>query len=281
MRKGGWSIEDVDTLISLYPNYTNAELSEILNRSQSAINTKAYKLQLKKSEGTISRAISHRYDGQIEELNKLPIDEVPFDVAFKHTEWLKLNYYEKEMSLPDIAEITGTTRKNVEYWMNKFGLPRRNDQERFTDRCLQKISETGKGRVPFSKGLTKYDHPAIMKISEKLSGENNYWWNGGVHITSSGYKMVVSRDHPNTNRDGYVLEHRLVMESIIGRFLTPEEIVHHRDHDRLNNDKNNLFLFPDNASHLRFHSYKTWYDPEITEEEFMGEVYEYAYNTKG
>jgi hypothetical protein len=281
MKKGGWSEEEVNTLFALYPTHTNAELSEILNRSHSAINTKAYKLGLKKSEETISRAMSTRYDSELESLNKLPIDEVPLDTAFKHVEWLKFHYYDREFSLPDIAEITGTTRKNVEYWMNKFGLDRRNDRDRFTDRCLRKIAETSKGRVPFSKGLTKHDHPSIMKISEKLSGENNYWWNGGIHMTSSGYKMITSREHPYANRDGYVLEHRLVVEATIGRFLTPMEVVHHRDQNRLNNHPGNLFIFPDNASHLRFHTYKTWNDPGITEEQFMEEVYELAYNTKG
>lgn len=280
MRKGSWSAEEVRKLVELYPTHTNAELTKVFNRNISAIKTKAYKLGLKKTEDAVSRAISSRYDGQLARINHLSINDVPINLAFKHIDWLKYHYYEKQLSLYDIAEITSTTRKNVEYWMKKFNLPRRNEKERYTDRCLKKISETGKGRIPFSKGLTKNEHPSLMKISEKMSGENNYWWNGGIHMTSSGYRMLVCKDHPYANRDGYVLEHRLIMESIVGRYLTPEEIVHHRDKNRLNNTKENLFLFPDNASHLRFHSYKTWYDPEITEEKFMEEVYFGAYGFK-
>jgi hypothetical protein len=35
-------------------------------------------------------------------------------------------------------------------------------------------------------------------------------------------------------------EHRLVMEQQIGRYLESDEIVHHLDGDRLNNDPSNL-----------------------------------------
>lgn len=37
-------------------------------------------------------------------------------------------------------------------------------------------------------------------------------------------------------------EHRLVMEKVLGRALTPEEIVHHKDEDGLNNSPDNLEL---------------------------------------
>lgn len=276
MRKGEWSTEDVSRLIEIYPTHTNAELADIFNRSQSAINTKAYKLELQKSAETLSRAISTRYDSQIAELNKLPIDEVPINIAFKHSEWLEFNYYEKEFSMTDIAEITGSTRKNIEYWMNKFGLPRRDDQGRYTDRCLQKISETGKGRVPFSKGLTKYDHPAIMKISEKVKGQNSYRWNGGSTVNNRGYRLVSEPNHPKADKDGYVLEHRLVMEFMLGRLLKSEEVVHHRDCNRKNNVTSNLFLFPNSSAHTSFHNYKRLHDANISEENFMAEVCKYA-----
>ena len=38
-------------------------------------------------------------------------------------------------------------------------------------------------------------------------------------------------------------EHRIVMAEILGRALLPDEVVHHRDGDRLNNDPRNLELW--------------------------------------
>ena len=46
--------------------------------------------------------------------------------------------------------------------------------------------------------------------------------------------------HPNADSKGYVMEHRLVMESHIGRYLNREEVVHHIDENPRNNDISNL-----------------------------------------
>lgn len=235
MRPGEWSEHETQKLIETYHSHTLSELRKLFGRSSGAIKTKAYRLGLKKDQETISRTMSTRYDGQLEELNGLDIDTVPINIAFKHREWLQEHYYQKELSLQDIAEITGTTRKNVEYWMSKFGLERRDDESRYTQRYLQKISETSKGRIPFSKGLTKHDHPSIMKISQKVSGENSPRWNGGEYISQHGYRFIRDLSHPKADKDGYVLEHRVVMEYILGRPLTDGEVVHHRDFNRRNN----------------------------------------------
>lgn len=50
-------------------------------------------------------------------------------------------------------------------------------------------------------------------------------------------------------KDGYVMEHRLVMARRIGRTLLRRETVHHLDHAPLNNEPMNLELWPDNRSH--------------------------------
>lgn len=54
--------------------------------------------------------------------------------------------------------------------------------------------------------------------------------------------MVLKLDHPCANSKGYVREHRVVMERMIGRLLTANEIVHHKDGNRLNNRPENLLL---------------------------------------
>jgi len=44
----------------------------------------------------------------------------------------------------------------------------------------------------------------------------------------------------------------LVVEAMLGRYLEPDEIVHHRDHDPHNNDPQNLLLTT-NSEHQRLH----------------------------
>src|SRR5690606_3645162 len=59
-------------------------------------------------------------------------------------------------------------------------------------------------------------------------------------VTSKGYRMLMRPKHPSASRYGYVMEHRLVMEETLGRFLLPTEVVHHKDGNRLNNTPDNL-----------------------------------------
>ena len=63
----------------------------------------------------------------------------------------------------------------------------------------------------------------------------------GRKITSGGYVLIYAPDHLN-GVNGYVMEHRLVMESHIGRLVARDEAVHHIDGDKLNNALENLHL---------------------------------------
>jgi hypothetical protein len=50
-------------------------------------------------------------------------------------------------------------------------------------------------------------------------------------------------------RDGYVMEHRLVMAGLVGRPLQRVEVVHHVNHDPQDNQPENLELWPNNRLH--------------------------------
>jgi len=52
--------------------------------------------------------------------------------------------------------------------------------------------------------------------------------------------------------DGYCMEHRLVMARGIGRPLTPNDIVHHRNGDKTDNAPENLEI-TDRKAHLTAH----------------------------
>lgn len=271
-----WTPDEDLFLTSKYPSTCTREVAKALNRSSSAVISRASELGVKKTKEAVREALSKRYDAKIDEINSYGIEDVPINVAFKHAGWLRYQYESLELSTQDIADLTSCTRKNIEYWMRKHSIPRRDNTTSRTTRYRDKISATGRGRVPFSKGLTKYDHPSIMLISEKVRGERSAKWKGGVTVVNSGYRKVRVEDHPNRDRDGYVFEHRLVMEFLLARLLTSDEVVHHRDHNRQNNLSENLFLFPNNRAHSSFHAYKNHVNPHITEEEFMSEVYQIA-----
>jgi hypothetical protein len=81
------------------------------------------------------------------------------------------------------------------------------------------------------------------------TGEQNPNWKGGRKIRKDGYVMVRRPEHPNAIH-GYVLEHRLVMEQMIGRYLLPTEVVHHRNENPSDNRPENLQIFSSQAEHI-------------------------------
>jgi hypothetical protein len=123
-------------------------------------------------------------------------------------EWLVDTYINKKNSTEFIAKITGSTSGNVSYALKMFGIEARSlsDAQILADR----------------KGV--------------LSGN----WKGGRIKNFNGYVAIRLPDHPNAMPNGYILEHRLVMEGKLGRYLESHEIVHHIDGNKTNNSPDNL-----------------------------------------
>lgn len=82
-------------------------------------------------------------------------------------------------------------------------------------------------------------------------GSLNRFWNGGRRMDADGYILIYSPTHPFRNLQNAVREHRLVMEQKLGRYLSPDEVVHHLDGNRQNNHPDNLQVYERNAEHLR------------------------------
>ena len=69
-----------------------------------------------------------------------------------------------------------------------------------------------------------------------------------------GYEEVYIPGHPAARNNGCVLKQRIIAEEKLGRYLQPNEVVHHKDGNRLNNHPDNLMVFCNQESHARFHS---------------------------
>ena len=83
------------------------------------------------------------------------------------------------------------------------------------------------------------------------SGRDHPEWTQGRHLDKHGYVTVWVPLHPNARRNGHVFEHRLLMEVVLGRYLTMEEVVHHFDDHPRHNWPDNLGIFSDNGTHLK------------------------------
>ncbi len=74
--------------------------------------------------------------------------------------------------------------------------------------------------------------------TKKMTGHKPFHYKGG-RLVRKGYIYLLAKKHPNNDRDGYVLEHRLVVEKSLNRFLKKNEIIHHingiKDDNRIEN----------------------------------------------
>lgn len=90
-----------------------------------------------------------------------------------------------------------------------------------------------------NKILTKNGKATRIK---KGSSCHNY--KGKTHTISRPggrrYILVHMPLHPYSDAKGYIREHRLVAEDIVGRYIYKYEVVHHIDGNTENNDINNL-----------------------------------------
>lgn len=77
----------------------------------------------------------------------------------------------------------------------------------------------------------------------KAGGEANKKLRG----TSHGGNAYVKEDQRH--------QHRVVAERELGRPLTKDEVVHHVDENRKNNDPLNLYVFPSQSEHFRHHGH--------------------------
>ena len=134
----------------------------------------------------------------------------PDDIRYRNKEWLKEQYYDLNINTKQIADMCNVTKPTIRNWMRIFGLP--------------------------------MNHTALSKEAHPL-------WKGGKTIATKGYIMVKKYNHPRGGKQNYIAEHILVMEKDIGRYLTDEEVVHHINGVKNDNQIENLYLYNNSSEH--------------------------------
>lgn len=101
------------------------------------------------------------------------------------------------------------------------------------------------------KMMLKYNLP--RRIQSSVPSERNVFYKTGRYVNKDGYASVICPPEYRSmaNKNGRILEHRLVVARKIRRNLLPLEVVDHVDGIRLHNHPSNLRLFDSNADHLR------------------------------
>ena len=90
------------------------------------------------------------------------------------------------------------------------------------------------------KGVTiTQEHREKLGCDNK--GAESVGWKGGRRVNGNGYIEIYAPNHPYAIRR-HVLEHRLVMEKFLRRFLTIDEEVHHINGNKTDNRIENLLL---------------------------------------
>lgn len=160
-------------------------------------------------------------------------------------EELQEDYWRDGLTMKEISELHGVSVGKIHKLFHVYQIPIKSfkhyaKEGKFnqSEESRKKISMANKGKVVSES--TRY------KISEshKIQGI------GHKKKRKDGYVAVFYPQHPNSTKDGYVMEHHLVMEQNIGRYIQAGEVVHHKNHKRDDNTIENLELmtFKEHAS---------------------------------
>lgn len=115
---------------------------------------------------------------------------------------------------------------------------------------IKKIPHTKKQKSKQSEKMKKlWQNPEYRKSQIKAQTKNDL-------RKSHGRIFIYMPNHPFITWDGYVRSSRLVAEKCLGRYLTREEVIHHIDENPLNDELENLYLFPNNGEHTIYHRLK-------------------------
>lgn len=149
--------------------------------------------------------------------------------------------YFKGYSMKEIGNMLGMATGKIHKYFKIYNIIPRKPINEITKK---KISKAQKGKKYALGSKRTKEH------KEKISIANSVGI--GKKEEHNGYIRIYFPDHPKADSRGWILEHDLIMECYIGRWLKKDEIVHHINHIRNDNRIENLQLMT-RSEHTRLH----------------------------
>ena len=153
-------------------------------------------------------------------------------------EYIKNNF--DKLTKSEIAKNLGVSYNKVDWLCRKLGL-KHYKSSKYSDYELEFIKH--KYPIYGSKFCAEALNRSENAINKKMNLQINW---KHYYINANGY-LVNCEDRNNP-----YLVHRKIMEDYIGRKLKNNEIVHHKDMNKLNNDISNLQIVS-RSEHAKIH----------------------------
>ena len=147
--------------------------------------------------------------------------------------------------MQEVAYEMGIAVGTVFNYLHKYGINTREAHKGFKGKVHSNITKKKIGKAHKGKIVSE----ATRKRMSESAKEGGI---GHKKKRTDGYICIYFPDHPKSNKDGYIMEHDLIMECLIGRHLNDDEVVHHKNKIRNDNRKENLELMTF-QEHARLH----------------------------
>lgn len=163
---------------------------------------------------------------------------------------LETLYVKERKPMHEVAAVMGFSVGKIFKVLTENDFPKREAHKGFlgkrhSDKAKDKISKAHKGKI------------VSVETKRKMSEADKKGGIGHKKKRKDGYMCVYFPDHPRSSKSGYIMEHILVAEALLGRHLNDKECVHHRNGKRDDNRKENLEVMT-KSQHMSFHLKERW-----------------------